>query len=860
MDEPWDLRWHSPVGDVVFAAVHALTRSPRTALVVQDEAGRIVAANRAAEAALGLTWDQMIGRTSSDARWQAVSESGLPLSGDDHPAMVALRSGQPVHDVVMGVVLPPVAGLAAETRWLSVDATPLIDDRRTVGVLAEFMVVTDGARARAAAQAPVAARGEQVPAEAPRPGAAAAVEARRTRQQLAELGGRLDRERVRLKRAMAAAQLGIWEWEESTGRVAFDDRLGAILGRSGLDSLTAEEWRGLIASDPLDPSCDPSLGLADRTVDQVDVTTRMRSVDGADRWVRIRGEVTARGDHGEVVRVFGTLEDVTEATQVAHALADSEAHYRLLAENMTDAVWQVTPDGVIAWASESTEGLLGWLPSDVVGHEALSYLHPEDLGRGLTGRGHTRAGRGVVDEGALRRADGTYRMVAITARPVVTPQGIWEILAFRDIQGEVDAREAAVRAAERDALTGLPNRVAALEEIKDRLRRHRVAILLVGVDGLQTVNQAWSFAAGDNVISAVARRVADTLPDGAFLARGPSDDLIVVLPSGAGDPADLAERLLEVVRQPLTLGEITFEPTASIGIADPPDDADAAALLRDAAVALQRAKAAGRDRFEFSDAAVAAAAHERLRIAAETRAALRAGAITCCYQPIVELATEKVVGYEALVRAPGTSLETPEAFLPLAESSGLVVEIDIAVLEAAAATLAGLPDDVFVAVNASARSIGDARYVGVVTRWLVEEPGLRGRLHIELTETAILSITDGLRDVVTELAAAGVRWFADDFGTGYSSIAHLRDLPIAGLKLDRSFTEALTGADDTADRLSKAMAALAAGMGLMSVAEGVETAAQASILAAHGWRLGQGWLFGRPEAVPRTIARSDRAG
>lgn len=367
---------------------------------------------------------------------------------------------------------------------------------------------------------------------------------------------------------------------------------------------------------------------------------------------------------------------------------------------------------------------------------------------------------------------------------------------------------------------------------------------------MQTINQAESFAAGDQVLCAVAHRLGECLPEGALLARGPGDDFIIVVATDPHATVPLAERLLDAVRAPLQIGDLALEPTVSIGIADAAADTEPEDALRQASVALQRAKAHGRNRFEFSDAAVAAAAQERLRVSAAIRDALRGGQITCWYQPIVDLGTGAVVGHEALVRAPGTPLGEPGDFLPVAETSDLVVDIDLAVLAQAARELTGLPPDVFVSVNASARSIGDPRYVQSVEQWLGDFPELAGRLHIEATETANFSITDDVRAIVTRLAAAGVRWFADDFGTGYSSIAHLRDLPIAGLKLDRSFTEALTDRDGTAERLSRAMAALANGMQLESVAEGVETREQADTLRALGWRWAQGWLFGRATPHP----------
>jgi EAL domain-containing protein (putative c-di-GMP-specific phosphodiesterase class I) len=198
-------------------------------------------------------------------------------------------------------------------------------------------------------------------------------------------------------------------------------------------------------------------------------------------------------------------------------------------------------------------------------------------------------------------------------------------------------------------------------------------------------------------------------------------------------------------------------------------------------------------------------------------------------------------------------MEEPDSFIPFAERSDLVLPLDRAVLRDAVALLARLDDDRKVAVNVSAQSLAAPDLAEHVLKVLADAGVPPSRLHLEITETALVHVTDQVQAAMRALALEGVRWYVDDFGTGYSSITHLRDLPIAGLKLDRSFTAGLGDGDVTSERIVQALAGLARGLELDTVAEGVETLSEADVLAAHGWRHAQGWLFGR--AVPAREVR-----
>jgi EAL domain-containing protein (putative c-di-GMP-specific phosphodiesterase class I) len=213
------------------------------------------------------------------------------------------------------------------------------------------------------------------------------------------------------------------------------------------------------------------------------------------------------------------------------------------------------------------------------------------------------------------------------------------------------------------------------------------------------------------------------------------------------------------------------------------------------------------------------------------------------FQPVVRMSDRAVIGYEALARwERDGQIVSPAEFIPVAESTDLIVALDRFILRQA---LRQAPANVHIAVNVSAATLSTPNLADLVNAELAATGFEPRRLQLEVTETALLRPTGTVTDTMRQVAALGVRWWVDDFGTGYSSIAHLRDLPIHGLKLDKSFTAGLP-ADATCRRLSLGLVGLARGLGLGTIAEGVETAEQREVLASQGWELGQGWLFGRP--------------
>lgn len=397
-----------------------------------------------------------------------------------------------------------------------------------------------------------------------------------------------------------------------------------------------------------------------------------------------------------------------------------------------------------------------------------------------------------------------------------------------------------------------------LRELAERAPGHQVGVLCVGVDSLKSVNEALTHAAGDQVMVAIADRLATVEGNPSQLARGSGDEFWVLVPdmvSGA-DAGAIAEQLRLAAHGPVMIGARSFEPTVSVGIASGGPDAHADELLRDAALAMRRAKDNGRDRIEFSQAKFAQEAQHRVDVEDGIRIGLRSGQFVPWYQPVVNLADGEVVGYEALVRwvRPCGSVVSPADFLPVAERTSLMSDLDRAVLQQSVALLKKLPAPAHVAVNVSANTLAREDYAHWVREALSHIGADPTRLHVEVTETALLSVTNRVDAMMRDLADFGIGWYVDDFGTGYSSIAHLRELPISGLKLDLSFAAGIGSGDRPSEHIAAALAGLAVALDLDTVAEGVETPEVSAILNAQGWKHAQGWLFGHP--APLTLGQS----
>ncbi len=410
-----------------------------------------------------------------------------------------------------------------------------------------------------------------------------------------------------------------------------------------------------------------------------------------------------------------------------------------------------------------------------------------------------------------------------------------------------------------DRLTSLPNQLLFEDRVNQAVQRARpmrekLAVLMLDLDGFQKVNASLGHAMGNELLKRVAGRLTGAVREADTVARMSADDFTILLP-GIGDGEALgimAEQLLGAVSRPFVIDGHELFMTSSVGVAVYPDDGShAGQLLRNADTAMHRAKDAGGNCTRLYDPGTNEQAQMHLARRSELHNALRRDELRVLYQPQIDLRTGHVVGVEALVRweHPALGLLTPADFVPLAEESDLVVEVDTWVMRAAceqavrwdAEGLTGLR----MAVNLSGRNFSDDRIVGRVAL-VLQETGLPAdRLELEITESLALRESEGALDIVRRVRDLGTRFAIDDFGTGYSALAQMQRFPVDRLKIDRTFVSQITSAQGVAPLVS-AFIGIARALRLEVVAEGVETLEQQTFLRTHGCKEAQGFLYSRP--------------
>jgi diguanylate cyclase (GGDEF)-like protein/PAS domain S-box-containing protein len=409
-----------------------------------------------------------------------------------------------------------------------------------------------------------------------------------------------------------------------------------------------------------------------------------------------------------------------------------------------------------------------------------------------------------------------------------------------------------------DPLTGLPNRVLFLDRLAHALSRRTgdVVVVLLDIDNFKLVNDSLGHEAGDELLIKIAPRLVSAMRPGDTVARLGGDEFVVLI-EGLADPAGvtmIAERIISALQVPFKLAAGEHFATASLGIAIAgPEAKRPASLIRDADAAMYEAKSRGPGRFEVFNREMRTRSVERLSVENDLRRALEREELQVVYQPIVSLSDLSVVAAEALVRwqHPARGLVSPAEFIPVAEESGLIEPVGSWVLNAACAQASlwheAHPDSrpVGICVNMSARQLIRADLEATVVRAL-ELTGIEpASLTIEITESLLLQEPQGVLATITRVARLGVRFVLDDFGTGYSSLAYLAQLPIAGLKVDRSFVAAL-GRDERSTAITTAIVGMAHALAVEVTAEGIESEDQLAALRELGCGLGQGFYLHRP--------------
>ncbi len=546
-----------------------------------------------------------------------------------------------------------------------------------------------------------------------------------------------------------------------------------------------------------------------------------------------------------------------------------ESKYGPLAEGVPSVAYVYEPgiNGQCLYISPSIERVLGYSQELWISDGGLwdRLLHPDDAERVISNEAEcARSGEALVQEYRISRADGNVVWIRDEMTVVRGDAGSESPLffgVFLDVTDRKRMEAELERLALYDPLTGLPNRALFGDRLGHAIERRggaqATAVYFLDVDRFKRINDSLGHAAGDEVLREIAARIERTLRPEDTVARFGGDEFTALCEAVGGvlEAVGVADRLQREIAQPIRAGGAELRLSASIGIAiaEPGEVVDASRIVEDADAAMYRAKERGGARTELFDTTMRERAVDALSIEQELSHGLERGELRLFYQPLVSLETGDMVGAEALIRweHPERGLLTPDKFLPIAEESGLIVEVGAWAVGEACRRLRdwdrrnGIHSAFTLAVNLSARELTHPDVVSTVLNAVRRSALDPSRLTIEVTESTAMADRDSGFRALRELSEAGVRIAIDDFGTGYSSLDHLREMPADILKIDRSFVAGMA-ANSPDSALVAAAVAMGRALEMEVVAEGIETSEQVADLRELGCPLGQGFLFARP--------------
>jgi len=591
---------------------------------------------------------------------------------------------------------------------------------------------------------------------------------------------------------------------------------------------------------------------------------RYRRRDGSVFWCRVNGRALdrQRPESGSI----WVYADVTESREAEQKLRLSAT----VLEHIADAVMVVDAQGMIAAVNAAFTQITGYTEGEALGRP-VAVLRGAGLSAELLADIKEQLDASGFWRGELwnTRKNGEPYLEWTTVSTVRGDGGAVThfVCVFSDITRAKESQDKLDHLAHHDALTGLPNRLLFHDRLQHAMVRaaragQQLAVVFIDLDRFKTVNDTLGHHVGDELLKHVAVSLSSCLRDGDTLARLGGDEFIVMLENVDGEQGARAvgEKLMQVFERPVLVSDYELFVTGSVGISLFPRDAtDLNVLIRNADVAMYQAKAKGRNGYQLYAPSMDGEGVERLRLEALLRRAIEKNEFRLVYQPQVEIDGGALIGVEALVRWHNPELGSvpPVRFIPLAEDIGFIQQLGAWVLEEACRQMvrweaAGLAVPKM-AVNLSGRQFDRGSVAPQVAAVLAESGLAPQRLQLEVTESVIMNTGDALQ-YINDLHAVGVELAIDDFGTGYSSLAYLKQLPVQTLKIDRSFIRDIA-TDVNDEAIAIAIIQLGKSMNLSVIAEGVETAEQASFLLRHGCNRAQGYLFGKPLAPEDLFAQ-----
>ena len=593
-----------------------------------------------------------------------------------------------------------------------------------------------------------------------------------------------------------------------------------------------------------------------------------------------------------------TLYQQRELQRIRRRLAEREHLFQLITENAADMIAVIDRNGQRLYNSPAYQKILGYGPEELAATSSMDQIHPDDRARVLEAAEKARnTGRGERLEYRIRHKDGSWRFIESTASAIRSEEGESEglVIVNRDITQRKRAEEKLAHQSFHDGLTNLPNRALFLDRLQRAItlsRRHtdfRFAVLFIDIDEFKIFNDSLGHTAGDALLVQIAQRLTVSLRGADTIARPrvggaaeafvgestlarPGGDEFTVLLEELHDPSDtirVAERIQQRLAMPFDLHGQEIVLTVSIGVAFSGNaGAEAQDVLRDAEIAMYRAKSSGKARFEVFDHAMHAGAIKRLQLETDLRKALELNQFRVHYQPIVSLLNGQIVGFEALSRwQRPEGLVMPGEFIAVADETGIILPINRQLLYDACRQVrswqALFPSDppLTINVNITPKQFAQPDLASEIGK-ILKETGLDPRcVNLEITETIAMADAKRSAVVLSELKTLGVRLDIDDFGTGYSSLSRLQRFPVDTLKIDRAFISRID-TDEATHQIVRIIVMLAHGLRLKVVAEGVETQAQVDLLKNIGCELAQGYFYSRPaaaEAIEQLLCKNRAA-
>ena len=670
--------------------------------------------------------------------------------------------------------------------------------------------------------------------------------------------------RKRMDLAFEGSRDAIWDWNLVDNSLYISSRWKDIIGFSDFESYDKlSRWKSCIHPDDYHTLMKNIINSKNGKTEYLDNIHRVKHKNGHWIWIHLRGKAQFDNDK-KALRMTGTLSDVTNETNLKYR----NTQLAQIIEQTNDAIISTDLDGNITSWNNGTTKLLGYLPHEIISQH-ISCIYPEKYISTFD-----KSIQILLQEGKytadtyLKDKYNNIIPVALSLSLLRDERGnptnmigyIKDITQRKDFEKKLLVQKQKLKfQANHDDLTGLPNRALFIDRLKQGIfnakrNKKTLALFFIDLDHFKEINDTLGHNIGDKVLKKVATLLKQSFRKEDTLARLGGDEFTIITQNLATkeDIAYLAQKVLSTFKEPIIIDSHTLYVTSSMGISLYPDDGESCSnLLQYADTAMYKAKNEGRNNFQFYDIEMTRIALERITLERNLRYALQNNEFTVYYQPQMDAKKNNLVGMEALVRwkHPEMGLIPPDKFIPLAEATGLIIEIDLFVMRSALSQIVqwykeGLNPGVL-ALNLAVKQLENRNFLKVLEKLLEDTKCKREWIELEVTEGQIMKNPEYAIDILNKISALGINLAIDDFGTGYSSLAYLKRLPINKLKIDQSFVRELP--DDEEDvAIVKAVIALAESLNLRLIAEGVESKKQKEFLVEHGCTNIQGYFYSKP--------------